>query len=109
MCLSGARGNFDVSFYVDDLEFRKLKPILEPEVDRIIEEELGPGPHTPEDLHGLAEKLEQVAASHGGDTVRYFRADIVWGRAVKAAERAGQPSLKEKVAKACAQAQLRRE
>lgn len=73
--------------------------MLERHVDELIERRFGPEPTTQE-LHCLAQELEENADSYGADPVRYLRADIVWGRAFEVAERAGEASLKERYAAA---------
>ena len=72
---------------------------MERHVDDWIARELGPEP-TPQELAGLAQQLEEIADSYGGDPVRYFRADIAWEKAFEAAEREGEASSKERLAAA---------
>jgi hypothetical protein len=83
---------------VDDRELAELREILERRVDEIIESELGPKP-TPQQLHGLAQELEEIADSHM-DPARYLRADVAWVKAFDAAERTGGASLKEELSRA---------
>jgi hypothetical protein len=93
---------------MNDPEIGELDKILEREVDEITKDELGPGVHTPEDLHCLALKLQDVADTYGDDPVRFRRADIAWARAVDTAEGTGDVALKEKLAMAYVRTLMRR-
>jgi hypothetical protein len=64
---------------VNDREITELEKMLERHVDEMIEREFGPEPTT-QQLHWLAQELEENADSYGADPVRYLRADIAWER-----------------------------
>jgi hypothetical protein len=68
--------------------------------------ELGRGIHTPDDLHSVALKLEELAGAEGSDPAL---ADRAWARAINTAERNGEVLLKEQLTKAYVQALLRRD